>query len=708
MDEDVDVARRKRTKYVSKACAECKRRKIKCDGDCPCLHCRTLQTHCEYIQGKARGGARRQGQQRADEVQSDGHCLDRIFCRLQAVEERLDMLLSRSNVKPVTAAIHQSTAEEGIPSRTPDHSGLCSATLPAFRAIFEPPGLAVDNHQLIRSSDGQGPRPLTSPAFYGHASSVGNLSNLRHQLTNLTSSNMPEQLHYSRSHCLVNEVYARRVARTTLLPKRRDCFAILDTMFEDLISMYPLLHRPTFIRRYAPLWNDRGDFQPDVAAGEEFALSELGLLYACLAASVHNIGPDAEFSCENNAQRAHQWYVSARVMVLDLKIEQVADLESVQAMLMLSLHFLHVENEDASYKVTGIAVRAAYEIGLHLAARERGLPQVKIELRRRTWWCLYLMDRRTSISTGRPCGIQDRDSDVDYPTALDDQSLFPAQMESPMVLKNSKVPYLCQFVKFSSLCGEIYACVFGVKCQWPPKEHVVLALDNKLRTFQLQLPDHLKFDQSTITSKPTWLAKQALFLMLRCAHVRLLLFRPFATGPESVHDDDHILAGTALQICSEVIYTIYNVKRTSNLVERLWYPCKQILLGCIGITFCTVLNSRSLGSSKTDLHIALQLLKDFDEKSSNQEDVKFLRYSLHQALKARNQTYKEVTGTQMPAPTPIVASPMVDYDLSFLGTADEFNEQQLLMDLLEPSSDLGTDEFVMHGDELSRRGMLSF
>lgn len=707
MEDDTDSIRRKRSKYVSKACVECKRRKIKCDGDYPCLHCQTVNTSCEYVEGKARGGARRTIPQQLVDGSGDHYYLNEIFGRLQTVEERLDTLLDRSDTSPDSPAVPH-RMDDGVTSHLADRGVFRSPSGPVSRTIVEPPGYhggcdpacgvpGIANRQS----------PNTTAAFYGHASSVGNVSNLRHQLTSFTSSTVLSQSQNPSTQCQLNEVYARQVARTTVLPPRTECFSILDTMFEDLISMYPLLHAPTFYRRYAPLWNARGEYLAEVAASDHFTLSELGLIYACLAASIHIIRSGPVCTREKKSSRAHSWYMAARTMVIDQKIDQVADLESIQAMLMLSLHFLHVENEDASYKVTGMAVRAGYEIGLHLAAREKGLSRLNIELRRRTWWCLYLMDRRTSISTGRPCGIQNRDSDVEYPTALDDRTLFPEQLETPILLENSKVPYLCQFVKFSSLCGEIYSDVFGVKCQRPPEENLVLAYDGKLEAFRYQLPVQLRFDQNSINLIPTWRAKQALFLMLRCAHVRLLLLRPFVTEPEAVNDKDHTLASVALRLSSEVIHTIYSVKKSSNLVESLWYPCKQILLGCIGITFWTVVNSRFASSSKADLRIALQLLKDFDEESSNQEDVQFLRYSLYQALKARNQTLLETNSQKLACSVPF-KTPIIEYDLSFLGTPSELSEQQLLMSLLETSSNPSLDDFVMRGDDMSRKSMLSF
>ncbi|KAF7453848.1 Casein kinase II protein [Pyrenophora tritici-repentis] len=40
--------RSKRNRYISIACNECKRRKIKCNGNTPCQRCGNLSLKCDY------------------------------------------------------------------------------------------------------------------------------------------------------------------------------------------------------------------------------------------------------------------------------------------------------------------------------------------------------------------------------------------------------------------------------------------------------------------------------------------------------------------------------------------------------------------------------------------------------------------------------------------------------------------------------------
>lgn len=760
-DESESNKRKRRDKYVRKACAECKRRKIKCDGELPCLHCQTVSAPCEYFEGKARGGARRAGQsvESADEYNED------VLARLQAVEDRLDLFAKQYPLKrgSVSGRSTRGDTPTSLPNtffRPPVGQGLANEGTAAWspgRAVSSPSSTkfrvpAMAEPSANSTNLGMHP-PSSTSVFYGQSSSAGNLSNLRSQLNSFAGpKGLKQQEQTSSTPVSTQDQSVRDGARKdgAMLPGKSESFSILHIMFDDLISMYPLLHPPTFYSRYESLWDTKGVFRIDVANGDTFTAGEIGLLYACMAASGRTLDYSQQSpQCKDDITGAtHRWYLAAKTLLVDQGLDSIADLESIQAMVMLSLYYLHVENEDAAYKIVGLAIRSAYEIGLHLASRERDLSGAQIEFRRRTWWCLYLVDRRTSMQLGRPFCIQDHDSDVQYPTPLDDLHEFPMQLEASIRLEQSKIPYLMQFVSFSSICGEIYSKVYGVKCRWPPDEQVVMELDGKLEQWRFALPAFLRFDQVNLNTIPTWLGKQQLFLHLRGAHVRLLLLRPFVSEPEAMAKSHHTMAESALRLSSDIIHTISIVKRTSDLVERLWYPSKQIILTCLGIIFWVVLNyptKFSASSSKVDLRVALQLLKDFSEKSSNPRsratlrDVQFLRYLCNQALQARNQVPIE-SAAQSPfhepsyyAPTAATATGAGGHgngngngngaggvagqlsfdngvnDLSFLGMP-EMTQDDLLLNLLD-TGDAGllpsSEQFLMMGEDYSRQTMLS-
>lgn len=668
-----DLHKRKRTKYVSKACAECKRRKIKCDGTQPCAHCSGVGVDCVYVAGKARGGARRPGQRagandadrQSEENDLGGTAsdieLDDHGSRLLSLENTVDLILQHypvpdSPASPVVRNAGGGFVRPGVKSGTPltSHDGVAGSVNTLNGS--SPGGPKGHLERPIHRRAGSVRGNLVEPAFYGASDSKNQL----HKLKTRLCSSLPAGSHTDAElmHCErppsptgASKMSEIQITRPQDLPPRNEAYAILGTLFDDLMSMYPMLHGPSFFDLYAPLWGPNGDFLPDIATSDQYTVTEMGLLYAAIAAAMILMEQQGQDQCPI---QAHKHYLSAKMLVVDTFLVRPADLESVQALCMLSLYFLHIEDEDASYKMTGMAIRAAFEIGLHLRSREQGQTPLAVETRRRTWWCLYLLDRRTSITLGRPIGIRDSDSDVDFPTPLDDHHRFPQQLDVPIRLEASRIPYLMSYTHFAAICGNIYDKVYGVRAAFPPDERVIIDLDSQLEQWRYALPPFLRFNQDKLGRAPKWLSKQQLFLHLRGCHVRLLLIRPFVTdapspdgrvAPDSFHFK---MAESALRLSSEMIHTISLVKRTSDLVDHLWYPSKQYLLTAIGIIFSVVLNFAnkehsqfSAASCKADLRVALQILKDFSTKSEgsrkNLRDVQFLRYMCNQALRSRTR-----------------------------------------------------------------------
>lgn len=44
----------RRRPAVARACADCQRRKVKCDGQLPCHNCRSAHVTCQYVERRRR------------------------------------------------------------------------------------------------------------------------------------------------------------------------------------------------------------------------------------------------------------------------------------------------------------------------------------------------------------------------------------------------------------------------------------------------------------------------------------------------------------------------------------------------------------------------------------------------------------------------------------------------------------------------------
>lgn len=76
-----------------------------------------------------------------------------------------------------------------------------------------------------------------------------------------------------------------------------------------------------------------------------------------------------------------------------------------------------MNDENQAWRIVGLAARLCIELGLHQANSSHGVHHnSKTSMRALTlFWDIYILDRRFSLSIGRPFAIQDTDIDPALP-----------------------------------------------------------------------------------------------------------------------------------------------------------------------------------------------------------------------------------------------------------------------------------------------------
>ncbi|RBR14409.1 hypothetical protein FVER53590_04341 [Fusarium verticillioides] len=132
---------------------------------------------------------------------------------------------------------------------------------------------------------------------------------------------------------------------------------------------------------------------------------DAGQLTASWLCSLHGIVALCA-SCEPspnglvNGQRAHDSLEMAKSLVT--RVCDEADLDSIRALIVLSLAFQSNGFTNSAYLYIGLAVRIAFSLGLHLDKYSTKSGVVSQAHARRLWWTLYLVDQDLSLALGKP------------------------------------------------------------------------------------------------------------------------------------------------------------------------------------------------------------------------------------------------------------------------------------------------------------------
>ncbi|KAL4902549.1 hypothetical protein BDW74DRAFT_169452 [Aspergillus multicolor] len=264
-----------------------------------------------------------------------------------------------------------------------------------------------------------------------------------------------------------------------------------------------------YVLATSPLFDlfDLEEFHPRLAnwignpTGDEDTVSSIFYLVLAIGAQVS----------ETNQNLAEQYFVSGRQLAFSAFTE-TPSLYTIQSYVLISMYMLGACRRNGAFMNLGIALRAAYAVGIHrkdanslFTARER-------RARERVWKSLRMMDLFLSASLGRPPATSDFDYDLREDEMTRRESHLPRDQLSTTVVS------LCRI--FERVLTEVYM-------RQVVSIHVAENISNQHRAWVRNLPTFLQMQTERLDSK-------TLEESLAAAHVFgsyywsiILLTRPF-------------------------------------------------------------------------------------------------------------------------------------------------------------------------------------
>ncbi|RDA91987.1 hypothetical protein CP533_6023 [Ophiocordyceps camponoti-saundersi (nom. inval.)] len=196
--------------------------------------------------------------------------------------------------------------------------------------------------------------------------------------------------------------------------------AVVDRLLQSYCSsahtMFPMLHMPTFQAMIDDLY--RTSPPPRVPS------AWMSLFFAVLAAgSLFSPEPPPPPTTTTTATTA--FYRPAELLetarrVMDPWTNQPT-LDGARALVLMTLCLGEMNLKSTAWSWLGSAIRVGQDLGLY--AETGSWSVIEGEMRRRTWWAMYILDRSMATEMGRPYLIDDADCDVLLPAAVDDHYL---------------------------------------------------------------------------------------------------------------------------------------------------------------------------------------------------------------------------------------------------------------------------------------------
>lgn len=191
------------------------------------------------------------------------------------------------------------------------------------------------------------------------------------------------------------------------IPPRSQADALLDDYWTYFHSLYPVLHRPSFMEKYMTLWAPSSARTPphglksQPPKGYYAALDDK--LFHCLLNLAFALGTQFGTAVDEGDRRELGLIFFKRAKALiDFDILARGDIFLVQMLILLGHYLQSTDMASACWNMVGLAIRVAQGIGLHhepdyceQGCCSKGMSsQLEMEMRRRAWTSCILLDRQ--------------------------------------------------------------------------------------------------------------------------------------------------------------------------------------------------------------------------------------------------------------------------------------------------------------------------
>ncbi|ORY69877.1 zinc finger transcription factor 1 [Pseudomassariella vexata] len=365
----------KERKRLPLACIACRRKKIRCSGEKPaCKHCLRSRIPCVYKVTTRKAAPRTDYMAMLDK-------------RLKRMEDRIIKIVPKSERDASAAHVIRAVVKPAIPGSAP--AGKQAAKKRAAEEAF---GADLDN--WARTS---------SRTKFDDASKPSTLQVQEREDGKLLSDGREA------------------------MPSMEIREHLAEVFFENIYGQaYHLLHKPSYMRKL------KADTLPPVLVLSVCAISA--------RFSTHPMFPNNP----NSFLRGEEWAVHARDIVM--RRYEWPNITILTCFLLLGLHEFGTCHGGRSWSLGGQGIRMAFALQLHKDLEydpmrpksSARLSFIDREIRRRTMWACFLMDRFNSSGVDRPMFIKEDALKIQLPIK---EKLFQLDMPGPTEDLNGDVPH---------------------------------------------------------------------------------------------------------------------------------------------------------------------------------------------------------------------------------------------------------------------------
>ncbi|KAH8888995.1 hypothetical protein GQ53DRAFT_723777 [Thozetella sp. PMI_491] len=650
---------RPKRRNITRACDDCRRRKIKCDGERPCASCAEFNSECTYN--------RPSGRSRATKWKNT----DALEERLQKTESILRQLAPHLDRETLKAA--PIPAEKSPRATVPVHGDAGGAESrgaePARRAVGSPGEDTPEGARFVPFVEKVSQLDLTDTGeyvFHGLSSGAAFLSRITQQFPTLFRHDSRTPFSPQPQRPFPASPIAGWPANYDFLklPPKELARALCEYSFSRACCIYRVVHVPSFWKKFERLYEER----PQICLPEQRRF--VGLVFSVIAlGSMYDVDENDPTNPNHYVvatDRGYKYYISARSYLQD--ITECGDMTTLQA-LVFNAQFLEATgNLSSCHSMIGIALRSALRMGLHRCLPHTSLTPIDEEVRRRVFYTIRQMDIYLSTTLGLPLLLQDKDIDQPWPREVNDEYITEITVVSPPLGMPSFLEAFNAHIKLMRILAKVVEYIYLPKgMARGPTDVTYMISWARIKEIEKDLHDwHENLPPTWRPGPPeedTQITRIKTLLRFAYGHVQLMLYRPFlqfysrqASSDDTI-DERHLAFATAgINVCRNIIHIGLEIRRQAVLIGPYWFITYTQFLAILSVVLYVLHNPDMPGVSElfSDAKLGKDCISSLTQRSLAADRVTFALDSLFDKLPAQLSTR---TSTPRHSSRPMVNDP---------------------------------------------------
>ncbi|QIW95518.1 hypothetical protein AMS68_001036 [Peltaster fructicola] len=601
----VKATHMQKRRRVTRACDECRRKKIKCDGKQPCTHCTVYSYECTYDQP-----SNRRRNPAPQYVESLEHRVHRAETLLHILIPNLDL-----NDPGIEAAVAQGWIP-GAPGKGDPTAALtsslptaaASSAAPAVNASSAPTALKGEANleSMVRAVAQLDIDNYGNYSYHGHSSGLSFMRRMREQLGELMGPDVDStpfvktrprsQVHDSPRSALDSPSIADSPGSD--LPPRDVARQFCNNALNHAAAILRVVHQPSFWASFERIYS----VAPELYQNDDHRF--LPLLYSvmalgCLFGREEITTSLGNFGYENAIQQGFAYFKSARQM---MDIADCRDLMSVQAIVFMILFMQSSAKLSQCYAYVGVALRSALRMGLH-RAHTGAIDHIEAETRKRVFWVIRKMDIYVGAMLGLPQTLSDEDIDQEFPAEVDDEYITKDGIKpmpdgtlsvlagfnahTRLVLLLQKIVRKIYPIKVSSQTDKSYSVPISA----------IREIEADLEAWKANL--HPELCPSETPSRYT---RIQLLLRLAYAHAQVLLYRPFLhfvtthNHPKPVDQRAYACGASYVNVSRNIVHITTQMRNKGLLNGAFWFIMYTSFFSILSLVYFAAGNPENPGT----------------------------------------------------------------------------------------------------------------